>query len=175
MMVPVGCDAYKRLVAERKAWLMKRPEGFHARPGVLDGTKEIYSVWQCAIPGLKGTPWEGGLYKVDLLFTDKYPEKPPMCRFKPLIFHPNILPKDPFLVCNCHNIKDTMLYLQQLLHKPVINPEHLGKRVEFNDRALIMYLFDREKYDKKIRKQAIKFATDKVELDIGEELPTFDI
>ena len=46
--------------------------------------------WACGIPGKAGTPWEGGLYKVEMAFTDDYPSKPPLVKFKPVIFHPNI-------------------------------------------------------------------------------------
>ena len=32
--------------------------------------------WECAIPGKKGTPWEGGLYKIRMVFKDDYPTSP---------------------------------------------------------------------------------------------------
>ena len=46
--------------------------------------------WSCGVPGKKGTPWEGGLYKVEILFTEDYPSKAPLVNFKPVIFHPNV-------------------------------------------------------------------------------------
>jgi ubiquitin-conjugating enzyme E2 I len=49
-------------------------------------------VWTCGIPGKSGTPWEGGLYKIEMNFTEDYPSKPPQCKFKPVIFHPNVYP-----------------------------------------------------------------------------------
>ena len=48
--------------------------------------------WSCGVPGKKGTPWEGGLYKVEILFTEDYPSKAPLVNFKPVIFHPNVYP-----------------------------------------------------------------------------------
>jgi ubiquitin-conjugating enzyme E2 I len=69
-----------RLQAERKAlrqdrtWIRnpQNPGGFIAKPEDLpDGTQNLMS-WNCAIPGKKGTIWEGGLIPVTLKFTDDY-------------------------------------------------------------------------------------------------------
>lgn len=38
------------------------------------------------------TIWEGGLYKLVMIFPTEYPLKPPKCQFTPSIFHPNIYP-----------------------------------------------------------------------------------
>ena len=38
------------------------------------------------------TPWEGGLYKLRMLFKDDYPSSPPKCKFEPPLFHPNVYP-----------------------------------------------------------------------------------
>ena len=32
--------------------------------------------WECAIPGKKGTLWEGGLYQIRMIFKDDYPSSP---------------------------------------------------------------------------------------------------
>ena len=41
------------------------------------------------IPGKAGTPWEKGLYPLELQFSESYPAKPPDCRFPKGFFHPN--------------------------------------------------------------------------------------
>uniref|UniRef100_A0A8B9H0X3 Ubiquitin-conjugating enzyme E2Ia n=1 Tax=Astyanax mexicanus TaxID=7994 RepID=A0A8B9H0X3_ASTMX len=56
-----------------------------------DGTMNLMN-WECAIPGKKGTPWEGGLFKLRMLFKDDYPSSPPKCKFEPPLFHPNVYP-----------------------------------------------------------------------------------
>jgi ubiquitin-conjugating enzyme E2 I len=58
------CGAY------RKQWRKDHPFGFYAKPqrnaqGVLEIRK-----WECGIPGKKTTPWEGGLFKLDLTFPE---------------------------------------------------------------------------------------------------------
>ena len=36
--------------------------------------------------------WEGGVYTLNMEFTEDYPNKPPKCKFSPVLFHPNIYP-----------------------------------------------------------------------------------
>ena len=67
-----------------------------------DGETQDIFKWQCIIPGKVDvsskcmifwqTPWEGGEYKLQLEFSEDYPNKPPKCRFRPVLFHPNIYP-----------------------------------------------------------------------------------
>ncbi|KAL1765685.1 SUMO-conjugating enzyme UBC9, partial [Sigmodon hispidus] len=69
--------ALSRLAQERKAWRKDHPFGFVAVPTKNpDGTMNLMN-WECAIPGKKGTPWEGGLFKLRMLFKDDYPSSPP--------------------------------------------------------------------------------------------------
>jgi ubiquitin-conjugating enzyme len=54
----------------RKQWRKDHPFGFFAKPyrtpqGVLDMKK-----WECGIPGKPKTLWEGGLFKLDMVFPD---------------------------------------------------------------------------------------------------------
>ncbi|XP_060777112.1 SUMO-conjugating enzyme UBC9-A isoform X1 [Neoarius graeffei] len=73
--------ALSRLAQERKAWRKDHPFGFVAVPTKNpDGTMNLMN-WECAIPGKKGTPWEGGLFKLRMLFKDDYPSSPPKLDF----------------------------------------------------------------------------------------------
>merc|ERR1711865_1051189 len=74
-----------------------------------------------------GTPWEGGLYKVEMAFTDDYPSKPPLVKFKPVIFHPNIYPSGRICLSILDEskswqptitIKQILLGIQDLLNNP---------------------------------------------------------
>ena len=40
----------------------------------------------------KKTPWDGGLYKLRMIFKEDYPSSPPKCKFEPPLFHPNVYP-----------------------------------------------------------------------------------
>ena len=86
-----------RLQEERKSWRKARaplpwpaghaltpschsqdhPYGFVAKPrSKPDGTQDIMA-WDCVIPGKATTLWEGGMYAMEMVFTDEYPSKPP--------------------------------------------------------------------------------------------------
>ena len=58
------------LCGVRKQWRRDHPFGFFAKPvrtpqGILDLKK-----WECGVPGKDKTLWEGGLFKLDVLFPD---------------------------------------------------------------------------------------------------------
>jgi ubiquitin-conjugating enzyme E2 I len=116
-----------RLREERKAWRKDHPHGFFARAARnTDGSTNMMT-WTCGIPGKAATPWEGGLYKVEMVFTDDYPSKPPLCKFKPVIFHPNVYPSGRICLSILDEskswqptitIKQILLGIQDLLNSP---------------------------------------------------------
>ena len=55
---------------------------------LLTGSVDLMH-WKCMIPGKSATPWEKGLFPLELEFTEAYPSKPPDCRFPKGFFHPN--------------------------------------------------------------------------------------
>ena len=79
--------------------------------------------------GPPGTPYEGGVFKVDITIPNQYPFKPPVMRFLTKIYHPNIssvtgaicldILKDawtPILT-----LKSSLISLQSLLQSPEPN------------------------------------------------------
>ena len=48
--------------------------------------------WTLILPGKKATAWDGGSYKLRMIFKDDYPTTPPKCKFEPPLFHPNVYP-----------------------------------------------------------------------------------
>ncbi|KAG5031886.1 hypothetical protein AAZX31_06G158900 [Glycine max] len=42
------------------------------------------------IPGPVGTPYEGGIFQIDITLPDGYPFEPPKMQFKTKVWHPNI-------------------------------------------------------------------------------------
>lgn len=63
-MIPVTNRMYSKL------WRKDHPFGFYAKPtrnaqGVLD-----LKNWECGIPGKEKTIWEGGQFKLVLIFPD---------------------------------------------------------------------------------------------------------
>ena len=46
--------------------------------------------WSAMIYGPSGTPYEGGLFKLNIIYPQTYPFKPPKINFITKVYHPNI-------------------------------------------------------------------------------------
>ena len=116
-----------RLREERKAWRKKHPVGFYARAEKNgDGSTNLLA-WQCGIPGKQGTAWEGGTYKLEMKFSEECPAVPPICKFTPVLYHPNVYPSGTVCLSILDvskgwqptiTIKQILLGIQDLLDNP---------------------------------------------------------
>lgn len=107
----------QRLAQDRKSWRKNPLPDFYAKPRLMaDGSTDLAS-WDVGIPGCAGTDWEGGLFKIELIFPPDYPAVAPKgmylfrccaailyfcsmlsflrctivtAKFNPPIFHPNV-------------------------------------------------------------------------------------
>ncbi|KAJ1672128.1 SUMO conjugating enzyme Hus5 [Coemansia sp. RSA 1694] len=149
-----------RLMEERKQWRKDHPYGFYARPQKsTDGSLDLMR-WECGIPGKEGTPWDGGLFKCLLIFTEDYPVAPPKCQFVPPLFHPNVFPSGTVClsILNAEKgwkpaitIKQILLGVQDLLDEP-------NNSDPAQTEAYQMYRKNIDQYQARIRVQAQRFA-----------------
>eukprot|EP00164_Ancoracysta_twista_P002295 GFYU01003036.1.p1 GENE.GFYU01003036.1~~GFYU01003036.1.p1 ORF type:complete len:160 (+),score=27.03 GFYU01003036.1:112-591(+) len=145
-----------RLAEERRAWRKDHPHGFYGRPSQNPDGSANLMLWNCGIPGKSGTIWEGGVYKLNLEFTEDYPSKPPKCRFTPPLFHPNVYPSGTVCLSILNEeeawkptitVKQIMLGIQDLLDNP--NPDSPAQAESYS-----MYMNDRASYNKRVRQIA---------------------
>ncbi|MCJ1448421.1 MAG: E2 SUMO-conjugating protein ubc9 [Stictis urceolatum] len=142
-----------RLTQERKQWRRDHPFGFFARPAKAANGGLDLKKWECGIPGKDKTKWAGGLFKVDLLFPDEYPTKPPKCKFTPPLFHPNVYPSGTVCLSILNEeegwkpaitVKDILLGIQSLLDEP--NPDSPAQADAYN-----LFKKDKESYARKVQ------------------------
>ncbi|KKK22763.1 hypothetical protein P175DRAFT_0497926 [Aspergillus ochraceoroseus IBT 24754] len=77
-------------------------------------------------PGPPGTPYEGGIYKVDIKIPPEYPFRPPVMKFETKVWHPNVSSQTGAICLDTLStawspiltIKAALLSLQSLLSTP---------------------------------------------------------
>ncbi|CAH1168762.1 unnamed protein product [Phyllotreta striolata] len=75
----------KRIMVETKNLSKDPPPGISATP---DESNNRY--FHVVMAGPSGSPYEGGLFKLELFLPENYPMSPPSVRFLTKIYHPNI-------------------------------------------------------------------------------------
>lgn len=106
------------------------------------------------------TNWDGGLFKLRMLFKEDYPSSPPKCKFEPPLFHPNVYPSGTVCLSILDEdkdwrpaitIKQILLGIQELLNEPNIKDPAQAE-------AYTAFMQNRAEYDRRVREQAIKFS-----------------
>ena len=116
----------------------------------------LFNFIECGIPGPKDSPWEGGIYKINLEFPNDYPIVPPRCVFEKKLFHPNIYPSGAVCLSIINDeedwrpslkVKDILLGIQELLKNP--NPLSPAQK-----EAYTTFTRSKKEYENKVREQA---------------------
>jgi len=141
----VSSPAKNRLIRDFNKLQCHPPNGILAAP--IDGN---IMRWQGVIFGHDGTPWEGGIFKLNLNFTDNYPFKPPVVHFLTEMFHPNIgvngnICFDMLGKCwtPAYDVVDVLKSIQSLLSKP--------SSVGYNSEASTLLSQNRLEYNRRVR------------------------
>ena len=137
-----------------------RSQGFVAKPQTqADGTQDLLN-WDVVIPGKDGTLWEHARIPMTMTFTEDYPNKPPVCKFKLVqgkpLFHPNVYPSGKICLSLLDadkgwkpslTIKHLLIGIQSLLD----DPNNLDPAQEEPFRA---FKYNQEEYKTKVKAQA---------------------
>uniref|UniRef100_A0A6B2LP16 UBC core domain-containing protein n=1 Tax=Arcella intermedia TaxID=1963864 RepID=A0A6B2LP16_9EUKA len=78
-------DATRRIMRETQRLTSDSPPGITAAP-----YQDNLRYFQISMAGPSGSPYEGGLFRLELFLTGEYPMEPPKVRFLTKIYHPNI-------------------------------------------------------------------------------------
>lgn len=82
--------------------------------------------WKGTILGPGDTPYEGGLFQLDILIPNNYPFLPPKIRFDTKVYHPNVSSQTGYICLDILNkawspaltIRTILLSIQALLFAP---------------------------------------------------------
>ncbi len=148
-MESVLSPSKKRLLHDFKKMQKDQPSGVCATPN-----EDNIMSWQAVIFGPDDTPWEGGVFKLTLEFTEDYPNKPPKVAFTTKIFHPNVYANGSICLdilqsqwSPIYDISAILTSIQSLLNDP--NPNSPA-----NGEAAKLFQENRREYNKKVKECA---------------------
>jgi ubiquitin-conjugating enzyme E2 N len=78
-------DMSRRIVKETQKIVQDAPPGISAHPH--ESNMRHFDV---IMAGPVGSPYEGGVFKLELFLTENYPMDPPKVRFLTRLYHPNV-------------------------------------------------------------------------------------
>ncbi|CCW72122.1 unnamed protein product [Phytomonas sp. Hart1] len=108
--------------------------------------------WRAVISGPENTPWEGGLFKLDLTFTDEYPMEPPKVRFLTKdIFHPNVYMDGNICLDILRGFWSPTLDLESLLVSIISLLSDPNPSSAANCEAARMLLENKQMYESRVR------------------------
>ena len=115
--------------------------------------------WDVIIDGPEGSPYEGGHFKVEVTFPQKYPMMPPKLKFATKIYHPNV-DKSGLICLDIIRNKwapSVMMkrVLEELCHL-LANPVAYGRGGNAESRC--QFLDDRAAFDKTARRWTREYA-----------------
>ena len=129
--------------------------------------------------GPKGTPYEGGLFRMEIKFPSDYPKNPPYVRLHTAIWHPNFWPKpkeyegqrniclqlvDPSYVGKKGGwspSKTIVTIIQAITAMLNTKGKYINPTDVFNKKAAIEMMEDPKEFDKKVKHLVKKYAVKK--------------
>jgi len=147
--------ATERLIDEHRALSVNPPAGVSASPR----DPAFPFVWDATVSGPERSPWEGGLFALEVYCAADHPARPPFVRFaagsEMPMFHPNVTPDGMIPALACVNarwnpatkLSAVLVALQQLLGTP-------DATYAVNTAAAKLFANDRKTYERRARRIA---------------------
>ena len=124
--------------------------------------------WSAIIFGPDDTEWEGGVFKLKMVFSDQYPNKPPEVQFLTKIFHPNVYNDGRICLDILQNnwspvydVQSILISVQQLLTDP-------NNKSPANNEASQMHQNNYKEYVRRV-KECVQKSQDDMSDDDDED------
>lgn len=107
--------------------------------------------WAAVLLGPSDTPWEGGTFRLSMVFGENYPNEAPKVRFETKIYHPNVYADGSICLdilgnawSPIYDVAAILTSIQSLLSDP--NPASPA-----NAEAAQLFQDNRREYNRKVR------------------------
>ena len=114
--------------------------------------------WQASINGPHHSPYEGGLFYLDIRIPSNFPVTPPRIRFKTKIYHPNIHLTGAICIDILQSQWNSTWSIDKILLGIYSLLTDANANDPFNARAALYYREDRHKFDEVARWWTKKYA-----------------
>lgn len=115
--------------------------------------------WSVNLPGPTQSPFENGIFHLDIQYPTDYPFKPPVIKFVTKVYHPNI----SSLGAICLDILKDQWSPALSIYKVLLSISSLLADPNPNDPlsadVATVYKNDRERYNKTVKEWVVKYAT----------------
>jgi ubiquitin-conjugating enzyme E2 A len=142
----MSTPARRRLMRDFKRLQEDPPAGVSGAP-----TDNNIMLWNAVIFGPRDTPFDDGTFKLNIEFSEEYPNKPPAIRFISKMFHPNVYADGGICLDILQNrwsptydVSAILTSIQSLLSDP--NPNSPA-----NSTAAQLYKENRREYEKRVK------------------------
>lgn len=114
--------------------------------------------WQASIMGPDDSPYEGGIFRLDIRIPSDFPLKPPRIRFKTKIYHPNIHLTGAICIDILQSQWNSTCTIERLLLGICSLLTDANPDDPYNARAALYYREDREKFNEIAKWWTKKYA-----------------
>ena len=146
--------ALRRIQKELKDLQVEPPENCSAGP-----RGDNLFVWDAVILGPTGTPYAGGVFKLEIHFPVDYPFKPPKPVFLTKVFHPNISASGSICLDILKNQWSPALTINKVLLSICSLLSDANPSDPLVPEVADMYVRDRARYDATARLWTEKYAS----------------